>query len=99
MRRFPGCAFLLAVAAHSLVAAEPAARGQLHIPVGVPDQPDTLKTFVEPDGSFSPGFGTFGVSFRLAENNGGPVLRMEATPEHGLRGGGLLIPWCKIAGG
>jgi len=94
-----GCGLLLlGLASHALVAAEPPAPGQIHIPIGVPDQPDTLKTFVEPDGSFSPGFGSFGVSFRLPETSV-PESAKVITSEHGLRGGGLLIPWCRIPGG
>lgn len=31
------------------------------MPVGVPNTVDTLKTFVEPEGCFSPGFATYGI--------------------------------------
>jgi hypothetical protein len=88
-----------------LFAADPASsKSQLHIPIGVPDAPDTLKTFVEPDGSFSPGFGSFGVSFRLPEEpNANAAMSAKtssgAAASHGLRSGGLLIPWCRIPGG
>ncbi len=93
-----GC-FLLTVAASALPPATDSPTGaQLHIPIGVPDMPDTLKTFVEPDGSFSPGFGSFGVSFRLP-GIGATIDGKRGTPTHGLRGGGLLIPWCNIPGG
>src|SRR6186713_518674 len=77
--------------ADALLAAEAPSGGQLHIPIGAPDAPDTLKTFVEPDGSFSPGFGSFGVSFRLPDSEES-LAKKAAVSDHGLRGGGLPIP-------
>ena len=86
---------MVGMAGQLLFAVDPSPQGsQIHIPIGVPDASDTLKTFVEPDGSFSPGFGSFGVSFRLPDGAQKP-----AVSEHGLRGGGALIPWCRIPGG
>ena len=35
--------------------------GKIHIPIGIPDSLDTLKTFVEAEGIFSPGFGSYGI--------------------------------------
>ena len=35
----------------------------IHIPIGVANTVDTLKTFVEAEGGFSPGCGSFGVYF------------------------------------
>ena len=40
-------------------------RGQIHVPIGIPNTLDTLKTFVEAEGNFSPGFGTYGIYFWL----------------------------------
>lgn len=37
--------------------------GKIHIPIGVADSLDTLKTFVEAEGNFSPGFGSYGIYF------------------------------------
>jgi hypothetical protein len=96
-------AFLLLGAA-ILGAAEPPARppldprGRLHLPIGIPNTVDALKTFVEAEGNFSPGFGTCGVYFWLWE----PQSRRLHAPtqdgvkcEHGLTEGGLLIPWTR----
>jgi len=38
-------------------------RGQIHIPIGIANTVDTLKTFVEAEGYFSPGFATYGIYF------------------------------------
>jgi hypothetical protein len=32
--------------------------GKIHVPIGIPDTLDVLKTFVETEGNFSPGFGS-----------------------------------------
>ncbi len=87
----------------SLLAFTPPARGPLdpvgkvHIPIGLANSLDSLKTFVEAEGGFSPGFATFGVSYWIydsairklhAGTDGRPV-------EHGLNGVGRLIPWSK----
>lgn len=37
--------------------------GRVHIPIGIPNTFDTLKTFVEAEGCFSPGFATYGIYF------------------------------------
>ncbi|MBM4018774.1 MAG: hypothetical protein FJ288_10670, partial [Planctomycetes bacterium] len=37
--------------------------GRIHIPIGLPDALDALKTFVEAEGNFSPGFATYGIYF------------------------------------
>ena len=44
-------------------------RGKIHIPIGIPNSLDTLKTFVEAEGNFSPGFGSYGIYFWLFEHN------------------------------
>ena len=38
-------------------------RGRIHIPIGIPNTLDSLKTFVETEGNFSPGFATYGIYF------------------------------------
>jgi hypothetical protein len=35
--------------------------GKRHIPIGVPNSLDSLKTFVEAEGCFSPGIGSYGI--------------------------------------
>jgi hypothetical protein len=77
-------------------------RGEIHIPIGIPNSLDTLKTFVEAEGDFSPGFGTFGVAFWVYD----PAARQLIAPtqpkvvrEHGLAANGLLIPWTKWLAG
>ena len=37
--------------------------GRIHIPIGIPNTLDSLKTFVEAEGNFSPGFATYGIYF------------------------------------
>jgi len=59
-----------AVAAEANRTAEPSdPRGKIHIPIGIPDTLDTLKTFVEPEGCFSPGVGSYGVYFRVYDES------------------------------
>jgi len=68
---------------------------QSHIPIGIPNSVDTLKTFVEAEGCFSPGFATFGVYAWVRDADG--KLYAATQPDsgctHGLASGGLLIPW------
>jgi hypothetical protein len=71
-------------------------RGQIHIPIGIANTLDTLKTFVEAEGNFSPGFGSFGVYFWIYDRQSGRSFAptMDNVPcRHGLKVGGLLIPW------
>jgi hypothetical protein len=71
-------------------------RGRIHIPIGIPDTLDTLKTFVEAEGNFSPGFGTYGIYFWLFDVESGKLAAptMDGIPlTHGLAPGALLIPW------
>jgi hypothetical protein len=81
------------------VVLDPAAK--LHIPIGIPNTVDTLKTFVEAEGCFSPGFATFGVyAWVLDEEN---RIRAPGMPggecTHGLPDGGGLIPWSEWKAG
>ena len=89
-------------------AADPASRppldprGQIHIPIGIPDTLDSVKTFVEAEGSFSPGFGSYGVYFWVWDAQQKKLFAptMDGVPcEHGLAEGGLLIPWSKWSAG
>src|SRR5690242_1053606 len=71
-------------------------RGKLHMPIGIPNSLDTLKTFVEAEGNFSPGFGTYGIYFWLFDRDAktlhAPTL--DGTPcDHGLEPAGLPIPY------
>lgn len=73
-------------------------RGRIHIPIGIPNTLDTLKTFVEMEGSFSPGFGSYGIYFWVFDPDAGkltaPTMEMQGVEcGHGLRGVGYLIPW------
>jgi len=39
-------------------------RGEIHVPIGLPHTVDTLKTFVEAEGNFSPGVAEFWLLMR-----------------------------------
>lgn len=78
--------------------APPDRRGRIHIPIGIANSLDTLKTFVESEGDFSPGFGSYGIYFWVFDKAGGRLFAptMEGVRcEHGLAEGGLLIPWSR----
>ncbi len=71
-------------------------RGEVHIPIGIADTVDTLKTFVESEGCFSPGVGSYGVYFWVYD----PESRTFTAPtmngiaiRYGLTDEGYLIPW------
>ncbi len=99
---------LLVSTALALGAAEHASRGpldpkgQIHIPIGLANSADTLKTFVEAEGNFSPGFGTYGIYFWIFDQSTkqfhSPTMD-QAKCEHGLAEGGLLIPWSRWRAG
>jgi len=77
-------------------------RGRIHIPIGIANTLDSLKTFVEAEGCFSPGVGTYGVYFWVFDPKTGRLRAPTMTGakcEHGLNGGGLLIPWSKWQAG
>jgi len=77
-------------------------RGQMHIPTGIANTLDSLKTFVEAEGNFSPGVGTYGLYFWVYDRAAGrlfsPTMK-EVICEHGLAPGGYLIPWSKWSAG
>jgi hypothetical protein len=103
MERFSRRAFLQAAALVPALGAVPPApagpldpRGRIHIPIGIPNTVDTLKTFVEAEGNFSPGVGSYGIYFWLFDRDTGKLTAptMDNVPvDHGLAEGGLLIPW------
>ena len=73
-------------------------RGRIHIPVGIANTLDSLKTFVEAEGCFSPGVGSYGIYFWLYDADAGKLWAptMDGVKvEHGLSGGGHLIPWSR----
>jgi len=77
-------------------------RGKIHIPIGIADTLDTLKTFVEAEGCFSPGVGSCGIYFWLwnPRTRKLAAATMPGVPcKHGLAPGGLLIPWSSWSAG
>jgi hypothetical protein len=79
---------------------EPA--GKIHIPIGKPNTVDALKTFVEAEGNYSPGVGSYGVYFwvwdEATRKLWAPTM-LETACEHGLNEGSLLLPWTKWRAG
>lgn len=77
-------------------------RGKVHIPIGIANTLDTLKTFVEAEGNFSPGVGSYGIYFWLFDKNANALIAptMDGVKcEHGLADGKYLIPWSKWSAG
>ena len=77
-------------------------RGEVHIPIGVANSLDTLKTFVEAEGNFSPGVGSYGVYFWIFDKDAGRLFAptMEGVKcRHGLADERYLIPWAKWSAG
>jgi len=77
-------------------------RGTMHIPIGIANTLDSLKTFVEAEGNFSPGVGTYGIYFWLYDTAANRLLAptMKGVPcTYGLAEGGGLIPWTKWTAG
>ncbi len=96
--------FLLAISAVPAVSSagplDP--RGEIHVPLGIPNSLDALKTFVEAEGSFSPGFATYGISFWLYHRNAKKLMaptRNGIPCVRGLSGIGYLIPWSQWEAG
>lgn len=70
--------------------------GKYHIPIGIPNSLDSLKTFVEAEGNFSPGIGSYGIFFWVFD----PLHETLIAPTsehvpctHGLINDHLMIPW------
>jgi hypothetical protein len=77
-------------------------KGKIHMPIGIPNTVDTLKTFVEAEGNFSPGVGSYGIYFCLYDKSTDRLY--SATMEdvqvrYGLAEGGKLIPWSMFTAG
>ncbi|MCY3021683.1 MAG: hypothetical protein NTW87_21945 [Planctomycetota bacterium] len=71
-------------------------KGAIHIPIGVANTVDTLKTFVEAEGCFSPGVGTYGIYFWVFDPQGRKLTaptQAGVKCERGLSGAGWLMPW------
>ena len=77
-------------------------QGRTHIPIGIANTLDTLKTFVEAEGCFSPGVGSCGVYFWLYDPRTGKLTAPGlpgVTRRHGLTPEGYLIPWTTWSAG
>jgi len=77
-------------------------RGEIHIPIGIADSLDGLKTFVEPEGVFSPGFASYGIYCWVYDRDEDILFSstMDDVPlRYGLGAGGTLIPWVSWAAG
>ena len=71
-------------------------RGQTHVPIGIANTLDSLKTFVEAEGIFSPGVGTYGIYYWVYSTERGRLFAPTmngVTCVHGLTKEGYLIPW------
>jgi len=73
-------------------------KGRIHVPIGIANSVDTLKTFVEAEGNFSPGFATYGIYFWIYD----PAAKKLVAPtsddvgcRRGLPASGHLIPWSR----
>ena len=76
--------------------------GRIHIPIGIANTLDTLKTFVEAEGCFSPGVGSYGIYFWVYDTDARKLTAptMPDVPvKHGLPDGAYLIPWSSWSAG
>ena len=77
-------------------------RGRVHVPIGMANTVDTLKTFVEAEGPFSPGVATYGIYFWLWDGGAGrlgaPTMDGVAC-RWGLPETGHLVPWSEFEAG
>nr|MBC8254132.1 glycoside hydrolase family 127 protein [Ardenticatenia bacterium] len=76
--------------------------GKVHIPIGIPNSLDSLKTFVEAEGNFSPGIGSYGIYFWVfdpARDRLTAPTSEEVQCTHGLVEDRLLIPWSQWSTG
>jgi len=77
-------------------------RGRIHVPIGIANTLDTLKTFVEAEGNFSPGLATYGIYFWVYDPESGKLIAPTIDGiacEHGLAPGGYLMPWSRWKAG
>ncbi len=77
-------------------------RGEIHIPIGIADSLDGLKTVVEPEGVFSPGFASYGIYCWVYDRDEERLYAptMDDVPvAYGLGAGGTLIPWASWTAG
>ncbi|MBN1818758.1 MAG: hypothetical protein JW828_15460 [Sedimentisphaerales bacterium] len=76
--------------------------GRVHIPIGLVNSLDTLKTFVEAEGCFSPGVGSFGIYCWIYDESE-KKLYASTLPgiecERGLGEAGKLLPWIRFQAG
>ena len=89
-------ALLTDVARSGLSVSELDLRGQTHISIGIANTLDSLKTFVEAEGIFSPGVGTYGIYYWVYSTERGRLFAPTmngVTCVHGLTKEGYLIPW------
>ncbi|MSU63288.1 MAG: hypothetical protein EXS31_12970 [Pedosphaera sp.] len=96
------CALAWRLAGTAAIGAPLDPLGKIHIPIGVANTLDTLKTFVEAEGNFSPGFGSYGVYFWVWDGAQKKLFAptMDGVKcEHGLGPGGALIPWSQWSAG
>lgn len=59
---------------------DPWPRGTGHVLLGIPGTPEEWKAYQEPGGSFSPAFGSFGVSFRVVDAQGQSITTSDTLP-------------------
>ncbi|MBN1123540.1 MAG: hypothetical protein JXA82_00935 [Sedimentisphaerales bacterium] len=76
--------------------------GKMHIPIGLANTLDTLKTFVEAEGCFSPGVGSYGIYCWIYDESQkklyAPTMP-EIVCERGLGEAGKLLPWIRFQAG
>lgn len=76
--------------------------GKSHIPIGIPNSLDSLKTFVEAEGGFSPGIGSYGIAYWVYVHEEqklyAPTMSGVAV-DYGLKDSNSLIPWAKWKAG
>jgi len=76
-------------------------RGEGHVVLGLPGAPPEWRAYLEPGGSFSPAFGTFGISILVRSEDGRSISSSNSIPLVGIRqvlseeldGIGTTTPW------
>ncbi|MDP6637110.1 MAG: hypothetical protein QGG42_19600 [Phycisphaerae bacterium] len=75
---------------------------KIHIPIGIPNTLDSLKTFVQAEGCFSPGIGSYGIYYRVYDRKEGKLTAPAAKDAQltwGLADDKYLIPWTQWSAG